>query len=99
MGTDLELSTLEMIAVYGYRFKIEVAFKQALHTLGTYAYQREFDVSDWSTPSQVSVLWSDIVLGEQGGGGVGLGKGGTVRLMTFAACSRRSGRGNKSRQG
>jgi hypothetical protein len=38
MSTDLELSALEMIAVYGYRFKIEVAFKQALHTLGTYAY-------------------------------------------------------------
>lgn len=38
MGTDLELSALEMIACYGYRFKIEVAFKQALHTLGTYAY-------------------------------------------------------------
>jgi DDE superfamily endonuclease len=38
MATDLELSALEMIAVYGYRFKIEVAFKQALHTLGTYAY-------------------------------------------------------------
>jgi hypothetical protein len=38
MGTDRELSALEMIAVYGYRFKIEVAFKQALHTLGTHAY-------------------------------------------------------------
>lgn len=38
MGTDLTLSALELIACYGYRFKIEVAFKQALHTLGTYAY-------------------------------------------------------------
>lgn len=38
MSTDLEFSALEMIACYGYRFKIEVAFKQALHTLGTYAY-------------------------------------------------------------
>jgi hypothetical protein len=38
MSTDLELSALQMIAGYGYRFKIEVAFKQALHTLGTYAY-------------------------------------------------------------
>lgn len=38
MGTDLSLSALELIACYGYRFKIEVAFKQALHTLGTYAY-------------------------------------------------------------
>jgi hypothetical protein len=38
MGTDLSLTALELIACYGYRFKIEVAFKQALHTLGTYAY-------------------------------------------------------------
>ena len=38
MGTDRSLSALELIACYGYRFKIEVAFKQALHTLGTYAY-------------------------------------------------------------
>jgi hypothetical protein len=26
------------VRIYGYRFKIEVSFKQALHTLGTYAY-------------------------------------------------------------
>ncbi len=38
LGTDLSLSALELIACYGYRFKIEVAFKQALHTLGSYAY-------------------------------------------------------------
>ena len=38
MTTDLSLSPLEVIAVYGYRFKIEVSFKQALYTLGTYAY-------------------------------------------------------------
>jgi hypothetical protein len=38
MGTDLSLTALELIACYGYRFKIEVAFKQAFHTLGTYAY-------------------------------------------------------------
>jgi hypothetical protein len=38
MGTDLSLSALELIACYGYRFKLEVAFKQALHTLSTYAY-------------------------------------------------------------
>ena len=37
MGTDLSLSALQLIARYGYRFKIEVAFKQAAHTLGTYA--------------------------------------------------------------
>lgn len=29
---------LDLLRLYGYRFKIEVSFKQALHTLGTYAY-------------------------------------------------------------
>ncbi len=38
MSTDLTLLPLELIACYGYRFKIEVAFKQALYTVGTYAY-------------------------------------------------------------
>jgi len=38
MTTLLSLTPLEVIQLYGYRFKIEVGFKQALHTLGTYAY-------------------------------------------------------------
>ncbi len=38
MTTLLSLTPLEVIQLYGYRFKIEVCFKQALHTLGTYAY-------------------------------------------------------------
>lgn len=38
MTSDTSLAPLEIIAIYGYRFKIEVSFKQALHTLGAYAY-------------------------------------------------------------
>lgn len=38
MTTLLSLEPLKVIEIYGYRFKIEVSFKQALRTLGTYAY-------------------------------------------------------------
>ncbi len=38
MTTLTSLDPIEVIRIYGYRFKIEVGFKQALHTLGTYAY-------------------------------------------------------------
>lgn len=38
MTTHLELDPLQVIKLYGYRFKIEVSFKQALHVIGTYAY-------------------------------------------------------------
>jgi len=38
MCTDLAMSAEEIIQLYGVRFKIEVGFKQAVHTLGAFAY-------------------------------------------------------------
>jgi hypothetical protein len=36
--TDLSLPPIEVIRLYGLRFKIELSFKHALRVLGTYAY-------------------------------------------------------------
>ena len=38
MSSDLTLDPLLVLRGYGYRFKIEVAFKSALHTIGAYTY-------------------------------------------------------------
>lgn len=38
MSTDLNLSPIEIIRIYGLRFKIEVSFKQSLRVVGAYAY-------------------------------------------------------------
>lgn len=36
--TKLDLDPLRVIALYGYRWKIEVSFKSSLHVIGAYAY-------------------------------------------------------------
>jgi hypothetical protein len=38
VSTDLDLDPLEAIAMYAMRFKIEVSFKQAVRTIGAFAY-------------------------------------------------------------
>ncbi len=38
MCTDCTLQPIQIIQIYGVRFKIEVSFKHAVHTVGTYAY-------------------------------------------------------------
>lgn len=38
LSTSLDLQPLAVLRIYGLRFKIEVSFKQALHTIGAYSY-------------------------------------------------------------
>ena len=36
--TDVSMAPLEILQLYGYRFKIELGFRQAVHVIGAYAY-------------------------------------------------------------
>ena len=38
LATDLTLESMEIVMLYGYRFKIELGFRQAVHVVGSYAY-------------------------------------------------------------
>ena len=38
MCTDISMDPLKIMEMYGYRFKIEVSFRHAVHGMGTYAY-------------------------------------------------------------
>jgi len=38
LSTDRSLSALQIIELFGIRFKIEVSFKQAIYTIGSYCY-------------------------------------------------------------
>jgi hypothetical protein len=38
LSTDRTLEPMDILRLYGYRFKIESSFRQAIHVLGTYAY-------------------------------------------------------------
>jgi hypothetical protein len=38
MCTDLDLAPLQILSLYGYRFKIELAFKHALRVVGAFVY-------------------------------------------------------------
>lgn len=38
LSTDLTLEPMQILQLYGYRFKIEIGFKQAVHVIGAHAY-------------------------------------------------------------
>ena len=39
MSTDLEIAPIDVVRLYGLRFKIECSFKAAIHNVGTYTYR------------------------------------------------------------
>jgi hypothetical protein len=55
LSTALSIDPLTIIMIYGLRFKIEVSFKQSLHTLGGYAYHfwmRDMTPIKWGSKGQ-----------------------------------------------
>lgn len=38
LSTDTSLAPMDILQLYGYRFKIELGFRQAVHVIGAYAY-------------------------------------------------------------
>lgn len=38
LSSDLTMDPLDVLILYGYRFKIELGFRQAVHVIGSYAY-------------------------------------------------------------
>ena len=58
-STDVEISDDELLLAYALRFKIEVSYKQAIHSLGVYAYHfwsKNFKNSNSKKPVIISDL-------------------------------------------
>jgi len=50
--TDRTIAPLDIITLYSYRYKIELSFKQAMHTIGSYGYH--FWMKDMTSDSKQS---------------------------------------------
>ena len=62
LTTDRALSAREIICIYGKRFKIEVSFKQAIYTVGTYAYHfwmKAMEKISWNNNNPQKVYLKD----------------------------------------
>ncbi len=51
LSTDTSMTALEILQLYGYRFKIELGFRQAVHVIGAYAYHF------WMLGTQAAAPW------------------------------------------